>query len=74
MASLMVVHLSGEERGKTLIFDQEAITLGPDEGCDLPLNIPAVHNGDIPRRLIVAEIYRQKHNFDLFFRDPEHYS
>lgn len=75
MASLMVVHLTGEERGKTFIFDQEAITLGIDQSCDLSLDIPVAHNGNqSASRHIIAEIYRQKNNFDLFFRDPENYS
>ncbi|MBX7222327.1 MAG: serine protease [Blastocatellia bacterium] len=75
MASLMVVHLTGDERGKTFIFDQEAITLGPDRECDIPLDIPPSPNGTgEAARHIVAEIYRKRNNFDLFFRDYDHYS
>lgn len=72
MSSLMMVCLSGEGRGKTFIFDQDAVTLGANPACDLRLE----PSGRAPGRdeAAVAEIQRREKRFELFIHDSDHYS
>src|SRR3712207_3311390 len=68
MASLMLVSLTGHERGKTYIFDKEAVLIGTDKNCDLL--IAESGNGD-HENTIIAEILRRPNGFQLSRRDSE---
>lgn len=70
MTSLMLVSLSGNQRGKTYIFDKETVLIGTDLTCDLRLGEePTILNADSPKTSpIVAEILRQANGFQLFPR------
>src|SRR5207247_7598255 len=69
MASLMLVSLSGNERGKTYIFDKEAVLIGTDRSCDL--RIVEGENGDQAHSEIIAEILRRPHGFQLTRHDEQ---
>jgi serine protease Do len=69
MASLMLVSLSGDERGKTYIFDKEAVLIGTDRTCDLRIIDGEPH--DRVQASIIAEILRQPYGFQLAQRDNE---
>lgn len=69
MSHLMLVCLSGERRGKTFVFDKEAITLGSAPGYDVVLDLPPANGGGA-----VAEIHRNEKHLELFVHDADHYS
>ncbi len=69
MSHLMLVCLSGERRGKTFVFDKEAVTLGAAPGCDVVLDLPSANGGGA-----VAEIHRSEKRLELFVHDADHYS
>ncbi|MEW6733427.1 MAG: trypsin-like peptidase domain-containing protein [Acidobacteriota bacterium] len=71
MVSLMLVSLSGNERGKTYIFDKEAVLIGTDRACDL--FIPGSENGDHAesKSAIFAEILRRPQGFQLHKREAD---
>ncbi|MBL8148730.1 MAG: trypsin-like peptidase domain-containing protein [Blastocatellia bacterium] len=64
MVSLMFVSLSGAERGKTYIFDKEAVVVGTDSSCDLRIG------SDLDEEdIVVAEILRRPTGFELTHHD-----
>ncbi|MCS6885102.1 MAG: trypsin-like peptidase domain-containing protein [Acidobacteriota bacterium] len=63
MASLMLVALSGSEKGKSFIFDQDSILIGSDESCDIRLS-----NG-VGCGAIVAEITKRGSGYELTRHD-----
>lgn len=69
MSHLMLVCLSGERRGKTFVFDKEAVTLGAAPGCDVVLDLPPANGGGA-----LAEIHRNEKRLELFVHDADHYS
>jgi serine protease Do len=72
MASLMLVSLSGNERGKTYIFDKEAVLIGTDRSCDLL--IVERDQPDLAQTAIIAEILRRPSGFQLTQRSNGHCS
>lgn len=69
MSHLMLVCLSGERRGKTFVFDKEAVTLGAAPGYDVVLDLPSANGGGA-----VAEIHRTEKHLELLVHDADHYS
>lgn len=67
----MLVSLSGSERGKTYIFDKEAVLIGTDKSCDL--RIVEGENGDHGEQssMIIAEILRRPQGFQLARRNTD---
>ena len=54
MSRLMFVYLSGSEKGKTRIYNQDRVTIGTSDACDLKL--VAEEGGSLPEGLL-AEVY-----------------
>ncbi|KAF0250322.1 MAG: hypothetical protein FD167_263, partial [bacterium] len=67
MASLMLVSLSGKEKGKTYIFDKETVSIGTDKDCDLL--IPRGESNEEVENFIAAEILCQSSGFQLTQHD-----
>lgn len=63
MVSLMLVSLSGNERGKSYIFDKEAVLIGTDDSCDLRIPPSDSDLGGLPQ--VIAEILRRPDGFRL---------
>jgi serine protease Do len=54
MSRLMFVYLSGSEKGKTRIYNQDRVTIGTSDACDLKL--VAEEGGTLPSGML-AEVY-----------------
>lgn len=69
MASLMLVSLSGKEKGKTYIFDKETVRIGTDKDCDLL--IPNPENNEDIENFVAAEILCKSNGFHLSWNKTE---
>ncbi len=63
MASLMLVSLSGNEKGKSFIFDQDTVLIGSDPSCDLKIADADGHP------FVAAEILKCNNGFELTRHD-----
>ena len=68
MPSLMLVSLSGKERGKTYIFDKEIILIGTDRSCDLLLPIEETTE---EYNFVASEIIFKPTGFHLIHHNKE---
>src|SRR5262245_58228145 len=69
MNRLMFVYLSGSEKGKTRIFNQDHVTLGTADSADLKL-VPE-GNGNWPEG-VLADIYSDDNSHSLVSRELDH--
>lgn len=69
MPSLMLVSLSGKEKGKTYIFDKEKVCIGTDKACDLL--IPNGDGTEETKHFIAAEILYKANGFQLAWNNNE---
>ena len=60
MSSFMFVFLTGRDKGKTRIYQQDRVTVGPSESCDLVLPLEAVSasGDDLELPDVVATVKR----------------
>ncbi len=68
MASLMLVSLSGKERGKTYIFDKETVLIGTDQSCDLSFQ---TEESALDEKFVAAEILCKPQGLELARHNTE---
>lgn len=60
MSSLMFVFLTGRDKGRTRIYQQDRITIGPSDACDLVVAVPNVSAAGEPVEVpdVIATVRR----------------